>query len=146
MSKQVTDAETRLQCHQVAALIGQGLKRTEIRAQLGLTVYELNKIVEHPDTQNLIKDAAEETGKVALNALKKGIARMADLTLKALEANLRKNSMQAVNTALQVLGVLDRDKAPVGEQSITVVLPGGEQPTTIEVKADGSSIDSQESH
>ena len=134
MTKLLTDAEAELLYRNIASMIGAGLPHTEVRSRLTLTHHELRKALDHPDTQRYIRELAEETSKTALTALKKGIAGMADLTLKALESNLKKGNMQAVRTALEVMGALAKEQVAPVDTSITVVMPGGTTENVIEVQ------------
>lgn len=142
MAADLTDAEVDLFCRRIASDLSTGSTHRDVQARLGITQHQFRKLLASAQTQLYLREISEETGKQALTSLKKGIASMADLTLKALEKNLKAGSMQAVRTALEVMGALERDVSGGSETAITVVLPGESHTETKVLAADFVQVDS----
>lgn len=132
-----------LKCKKLAALVGTGAAQEVMLEQLGVTKHALTKLLADPETEQAVAELGDEIIKEAKQMSRREMAKMSGLALKALEANLRKHSMEAVKVVLQITGVLAKDQAPEAAAGITVVMPGAtlEQPQVIEIPSDSGGQD-----
>lgn len=113
---------------QVAALCAVGTPPKEIAKELGISLREVKEIVQMPTCKEAVHRIGEEAINGAKQAVKARTAGLVDAIMSNLEANIRKNNLNAVPIALNILG-LTKDAPAVQDTSITVMLPG--QPTPI---------------
>ena len=130
-----------LLCRQAAALVASGATQEAIRQQLNLSRYQVARLVNDPTTKKYVEDMGEEVTKAALNRIRQDIAKMTGLALKALEANLKKNSMEAVKTLLRVAGALDQEAKAPSDTNLTVIMPGAKVESSIDITPEPSTDD-----
>ncbi len=128
-------------CRQVAALVATGATQEAIRQQLNISRAVVSKLVADPSTRQYVSEMGEEVTKAALIRIRQDISRMTGLALKALEANLRKNSMEAVKTLLRVAGALDQENSPTQDTNLTVIMPGGKVEKVVELEKSNPTSD-----
>lgn len=122
-----------MQCRQVAALVASGATQEAIRQQLGISRGQVAKLINDPSTRQYVSEMGEEVTKAALIRIKQDMAKMTGLALKALEANLRKNNMEAVKTLLRVAGALDQENSTPHDTTLTVIMPGAKVEKVVEL-------------
>jgi hypothetical protein len=133
-------------CRAIAPLVLLGKKATEIAKEFEtLTDPNLNSL-KYQTILQLLKSAEYEaimkeitSGEMALtlteakSALGKLVPKAVRVLEKAMEEGDHSEALQAARMVFRSVG-LEQGEKDAGDQNITILLPGAEQPTTIEVK------------
>lgn len=120
---------------QVAVLAVSGGNSKEIGAKLSIDVSKVRKIMQDPEYQAVVKKLGDDALATARQTVRVGMAKMAREVIRVIEHKLRKNDINAVKAALQVMGLTHpQEEEQKGDTTINVVLPGQKQ--EVEVKAE----------
>lgn len=117
----------------VAILAVGGRKVTQIAKELDISPNRVKRILGSDDCIAHMQSIEREALSAAKSRIKVGTAELADLILDAIKTNLRDGNIQAVMPALKILGLAENDNAPAQDNKLIVVMPGAEDPRTINV-------------
>lgn len=115
---------------QVAALCALGRSAKQISEELNITVREVKRISEMPTCKEVVRKIGMEAMEGAKSAIKSRTAGLVDAIMSNLETNLKKNNLNAVPIAINILGFTKEDVMQ-GDTTIQIVMPGQDVPKTI---------------
>lgn len=128
----VAEALTR----QVATVMLTGASVAECAKKLTISPAAVRKIVESDKYKEIVATTAEEELAPALAKAKAQLARLSTKAVKAIEETLDNGAyrerIQAATIVLKAVGLHEEERQQQ-DTSITVVMPGAEHPTVIEV-------------
>lgn len=126
--------ESRLK--KAASLAVAGANKGEIRKALGLSAYGINKLYKDDRFNQMVTELGEDALVAAKAVTRVQISKLAAKAIRALEANLDRNSMAAVTTVLRSMGIEDGKDQDNKQGGFTLVLANQPKPdpTTIVVK------------
>lgn len=136
----VNEALTR----QIATVALGGASSTEIGKQLGISPVAVRKIQSSDRYKDIVAEAAEAELGPALAKAKAQLARLSTKAVKVIEGTLDKyieegtggrDALAAATVVLKSVG-LHEEQDKQQDTQITVVLPGGAEPVTYEVKSE----------
>lgn len=126
----------------VAALAIAGAKTSDICRQLNLTRYEVKKITEREDFQQIVEQEGDREITPLINRAKADLARLVNKSIKVVERHLEKDNLEAAKIVLRSVG-LEKAEAQQADTQINVILPTGvnvkDVAATVEVNEDEPS-------
>lgn len=122
-----------------AALAASGAAKLKVRTTLGLSVRMVDKLYKSELFRSTVASIADDAVAAAKNKTRTDISRMQGKAMKALEANLDKNSLEAVKTWLKAVGMDQEKEGDDKGGPLTLILANQPQPqpTTVVVKKEG---------
>lgn len=121
-----------------AALAATGSTKGQVQKALKLSAYMTRKLFSHELFRSTLAEIAEDAVSAAKNKTRNDIARMQSKAMKALEANLDKNSLEGVKVFLKAMGLAEEKDDGSENKGFTLMLATQPKPTnTITVKREG---------
>lgn len=124
---------------QVATVMLSGASVADCAKRLSLSPNAVRKITGSDRYKDLVKVVADEELGPALAKAKAQLARLSTKAVAAIERALDEGSardaLQAATIVLKAVG-LSEDEKQQQDTSITVIMPGAAEPTTIEVQSE----------
>jgi hypothetical protein len=117
---------------QVAALSATGASPVAIAEQLGMSRYQVKKIIASGQYAEVIKDIGDEVVKGAKQVIRSKTSELAKEITRVLTERLAENDLEAVKVALKIIGFDNSDDKDKGETNINVILPGQSNEQVIE--------------
>lgn len=108
---------------QIILLNLSGVKQIDIAQKLSLEPMTVNKVVNHPQVKDYIREIAEHKVAEALAVLKTESARLIRKAMQVLEAKLDEGDLEAVKVVIKTISPKD-DAVLVGDTTIQVIMPG----------------------
>lgn len=120
----------------VAALASTGASKNAISKQLKISLYHVNRIQKTDEYRTYLTEIGDSVIASAKAEMRTAIAALKGKTIKALDKNLDKHSMDAVKTVLRAMGLDGQVKEDEGKGGgLTLILAGqdNKSPTVVEV-------------
>lgn len=135
MAETNTGLINELTTKKVAALAATGANQTAIAKQLKISLYHVKRIQKTDEYRAHLTEIGDNVIASAKAEMRTAIAGLKNDAIKALKANLTKNSMQAVVAVLKAMGLDGSVKEDDKGGGFTLVLANQDKPVqTIEVK------------
>lgn len=125
---EIEDAQIRT----VASMVISGSSINRIAQELSTTRHHIKKIMNTQQFRDLVKEQSEEVLITARNTLKAAITERVPELIRVLDKHLKDDNLEAVKLAFKSLG-MEAVEQQQASSNLTVVLPGFDQPKTIEV-------------
>jgi hypothetical protein len=117
---------------QVAALSATGASPVAIAEQLGMSRYQVKKIIASGRYAEIVKDIGDEVVKGAKQVIRSKTSELAKEITRVLTERLADNDLEAVKVALKIIGFDNSDDKDKGDTNINVILPGQNNDQVIE--------------
>lgn len=114
---------------QIATRKALGASIRELEKEFNFSRVVVNRALDTDLGKSIQKEVLNSAVAGAVIAIKRQLADMTELAMKALENNLKNDNMEAVKTFFKALGLDDQEKPENHQQQgITVILPGQAPP------------------
>lgn len=114
---------------QIATRKALGASIRELEKEFNFSRVVVNRALDTDLGKSIQKEVLNSAVAGAVIAIKRQLADMTELAMKALENNLKNDNMEAVKTFFKALGLDDLEKPENRQQQgITVILPGQAPP------------------
>ena len=125
---------TEARLKQAAAMAVAGANKGDIRKKLNMSVYGVNKLFKDDRFTQMVAELGEDALVAAKAVTRVQISKLATKAIRALEANLDRNSMAAVTTVLKAMGLDGSTPQDDKQGGFTLVLANSKpEPKTVNV-------------
>ena len=118
-----------------------GWLNNRIAKELNVNPLTVKSLLDHPAAEKFLTEIQDKTMRMAVARIRYKFAKMAPDMFKAVQAQLKKNNMEAVKTILKVMGALDiaEDNTNKDTGAINIIFPTNTQPkdVPVEIKVPG---------
>lgn len=126
---------------QIAGLALIKTPQKAISEQLGLTAYQVGKIMASDEFKAALKEIGDASVAEAKQTIRAQTSKLAQEVTRVLTAKLQEDNLEAVKIALKIIG-FDEEEKVTGDTNISVVLPGVAAPVKT-VESDVIEIESE---
>ena len=131
-------AQEEVLVRQVATLMLAGLTQKEVARQLNVSLYAVQKAVQHPSYETVVREGAERELGPALAKARTRLAKLVDKAVnrieKVLDSGQDGDALKASQMVLKAVGV-DQAEQQKQEGTLIIHLPGSE-PQAIDVESE----------
>jgi len=140
---EASSAVTEARLKQAAAMAVAGANKGDIRKKLNMSAYGINKLYKDERFNQMVTELGEDALVAAKAVTRVQISKLATKAIRALEANLDRNSMAAVTTVLKAMGLDGSVPQDDKQGGFTLVLANSKpEPKTVNVVREDDNGDS----
>lgn len=132
MSKPLSPVEEQ-QAKALATAMIAGSTITAAANAINIPLSTAKRISKSEIYRSLVEDIGESELGPALAKAKSKLAKLVDKAIRAVESNLDKDSLDAAKIVLKSVGLDQQEQKKDQDTNITVIMPSGNEPRTIEV-------------
>ena len=123
---------------QIASMLASGSTAYVIAQELDLARTTVARIANSNATRALVKEIGESSVAAAKAQIRMETAGLVKKIMAVIHQQLDEGNLDAVKVGLKVLGFNDQEQIAPGVQTLNVIMPGADQPRTIEVESETS--------